>query len=49
MKRRTAKQLAYILIVLGVILLVSHLNYKEIQDDKQAQIDCKIQDTETNY
>lgn len=49
MKRRTAKQLAYILIVLGAILLVSHLNYKEIQDDKQAQIDCKIQDTETNY
>lgn len=46
MKRQTAKQIVYILIVLVAILLVSHLEYKEIQDDKQAQIDCKIQDTE---
>lgn len=44
MKKRLIKQILYVLLILGSILLASHLEYKEIQDDQQAQKDCRMQD-----
>lgn len=34
----------YILLIIGVVLLYSHMEYQQIQEDKQAQKDCRIVD-----
>lgn len=44
MKERTIRLILYVLLIVGAMLLASHLEYKEVQEDRQAQIDCRVQD-----
>lgn len=48
MKDQTIKNILYILLVLGLILLGGHFEYIAHQEDKQSTEVCKLQDTEIN-
>lgn len=49
MKEKTLKNVLYILLIVGLVLLVSHLEYQELQDDRQAQVDCRAKDDVIDY
>lgn len=49
MKENTLRNMLYILLITGLILLVSHLEYRELQDDRQAQVDCRVKDDVVDY
>lgn len=46
MKAKTIKQIVYVLLVIAGILIVGHMEYEQIQEDIQAQVDCRVQDIE---
>jgi len=45
MKKKNVKNIVCVLIVIFLILLASHLEYEQIQEDLQAQEDCRLQDS----
>lgn len=40
------KNVLYVLLIIGLVLLASHLEYGQIQEDIQAQEDCRLVDSE---
>lgn len=43
-KEKKIRTILYILLAIGVVLLYSHMEYQQIQEDKQAQKDCRTVD-----
>lgn len=46
MKEKTIRTILYVLLLIAGILIVGHMEYKQIQEDIQAQTDCRVQDSE---
>ncbi len=46
MSEKYIRTFLYVLLIIACIVIVGHLEYQEIQDDIQAQTDCRVQDTE---
>lgn len=43
---RKIRNVLYVLLIIGLVLLASNLEYKQIQEDVQAQTDCRVKDNE---
>lgn len=46
MKEKTIKNILYFLLIVAGVLIVGYTEYQQIQEDIQAQEDCRVQDTE---
>lgn len=46
MKTNLIKTTLYILIIMSAILIVGYLEHQQMQEDAQAQKDCRLQDEE---
>jgi len=49
MKTKNLKTILYVLLIVAGILIVGHMEYQEIQEDIQAQADCRMPDTENPF
>ncbi len=43
---RRVRTILYLLLIAALVLLASHLEYQQIQEDIQSQADCRIKDSE---
>ena len=43
---KRVRTILYILLLIVLVLFASHLEYQEIQEDSQAQADCRAKDNE---
>lgn len=46
MKAKTIRQIVYVLLIAAGILIVGYMEHQQIQEDIQAQADCRVQDSE---